>query len=90
LASTASDMQVFDKHMTLCSELLELGLRKSVQTMSPHQLSEYATFLPSELASLVTFQLVQDVTGAAMDIGETYSEYMKDLVSLRIKFLVRT
>ena len=67
--------------MTLCSGLIEVGMAKLVLTMDPKPLSGFATFSPSELVSFVTFQLMQDATGASQDILETYLDYMKILVS---------
>lgn len=87
LAFITNDMQLFDEQMTLCSELIELGTRKLVQNMSLNHLSDYATFVPLELASVIAFQLVQDITGPAVDICETYWEYIKVLVSLNINTL---
>lgn len=84
LAFITNDMQHFDEQMTLCNELVEFGTRKLVQNMSLNRLSDCATFVPLELASAITFQLVQDVTGPAIDICETYWEYIKVLVSLNL------
>jgi hypothetical protein len=81
------DMQVFDEQMVICNNLLELGMKTVIRNMSDVQLSNYAVFPPSEFASLVTFQLLQDVNGSALDISETYLEYLKSLVSPGVKLL---
>jgi hypothetical protein len=79
------DMQVFDEQMVICNNLLELGMKKIIQNMSTVRLSNYAVFPPSEFASLLTFQLLQDVNDSALDldISEIYLEYLKSLVSRR-------
>jgi hypothetical protein len=74
-------MQVFDEQIVICNDLIALGMKKVIENMSDVRLSKYAVFPPSELASLVTFQLLQDVKGSTLDISETYLEYLKSLVS---------
>jgi hypothetical protein len=75
------DMQVFDDQMFICNNLLEVGMKKVIQGISEVRLSDYAVFPPSEFASLVAFQLLQDVNESTLDISETYLEYLKSLVS---------
>jgi hypothetical protein len=81
LAFLAKDMQVFDEQMVICNDLIALGMKKVIQKMSDVRLSKYTVFPPSEFASLVTFQLLQDVKGSTLDISEVYLEYLKSLVS---------
>jgi len=61
LAFVAVDMQYFDEQMVLCNQLIEVGIRNLVHNMSLNRLSDYATFVPAELASFITFQLAQYV-----------------------------
>ena len=81
LAFLAKDMQVFDEQMVICNDLIALGMRKVIRNVSDVRLSKYTVFPPSEFASLVTFQLLQDVKGSTLDISEVYLEYLKSLVS---------
>jgi len=55
--------------------------------MSTVRLSKYAVFPPSEFASLLIFQLLQDVNDSALDldISEVYLEYLKSLVSRAVQ-----
>jgi len=80
------DMQVFDDQMVICNDLLELGMKNVIRNMSDVRLSDYAVFPPSEFASLITFQLLHDVKDSALDISETYLEYLKLLVSPQVQF----
>ena len=81
LHDLAKNMQGFDEQMVICTGLIDLGMKKVIQNMSDVRLSKYTVFPPSEFASLVTFQLLQDVKGSTLDISETYLEYLKSLVS---------
>jgi hypothetical protein len=58
--------------MTTCYEFLEEGMRKIVRSLTGKSLLEYAVFVPFEVASLISFQLLQDITQTAPDIIETY------------------
>jgi hypothetical protein len=82
LAFASYDMRLFYDQIVLCDDLITLGMRKVTENLSQNRLSEYATFVPMELASMIAFLLIQDVTGPAIDIQETYIEYIRVLVSL--------
>lgn len=68
-------------HMDVCTGLLVDGMRKVVQRPNQKPLVEYAVVMPFQLASLLNFQLLQDITRASLDIDTTYWEYLKSLVS---------
>jgi hypothetical protein len=61
IAFVAIDMQYFEEQMALCNQLIETGIGNLVHNMSYNPLSDYTTFVPAELASFITFQLIQYV-----------------------------
>ena len=68
--------------MNTCSRLIEEGMKQVVQHLNRRSLHEKSVFMPLEVTSLINFQLLQDFTGTQSDdISETYSIYLKGLVS---------
>jgi hypothetical protein len=76
-------MMIFEEQSDVCSQLLNEGMRKVVENLGQKSLLEYAVFKPWELASLVNFVLLRDITGQSPDISDTYLEYMTYLVRSR-------
>ncbi|KAB8298999.1 hypothetical protein EYC80_001134 [Monilinia laxa] len=66
-------------HMRVCLKLMKDGVKETIQQLSNYQLSDYVVFTPFDVASLMTFQLSQDLTGSCPDICETYVDYMGSL-----------
>jgi hypothetical protein len=81
LVVCTKDRMQFEDQMTTCYELLEEGMRKIVRSLTSKSLLEYAVFVPFEVASLINFQLLQDITRTSPDIIETYWQYLRRLVS---------
>ncbi|TGO45808.1 hypothetical protein BOTNAR_0637g00020 [Botryotinia narcissicola] len=81
LAFTKDMASSWYTHMNLCLDLMNEGMKETLQSLSKYQLSEYAVFAPFDLASLITFQLSQDLTGSCPDICTTYVDYMISLES---------
>ncbi|CAD6445946.1 79cbdec4-4d36-4b36-bb97-543955684f77 [Sclerotinia trifoliorum] len=79
LAFTKDMAGPWHTHMNLCIELKNEGMRETIQNLSRYQLSDYVVFSPFDLASLITSQLSQDLTGSCPDICETYIDYMTSL-----------
>jgi len=82
-----NDHMLFEDQMTTCYELLEEGMRKVVRSLTSKSLLEYTVFIPFEVASLVNFQILQDITRNAPDISETYWQYLRRLVSFSSPFI---
>lgn len=82
LAFTKDMASPWYTHMNSCLELANEGMKDTVQTLLKYKLSDYAVFGPFDLASLLTFQLSQDLTGMCPDICETYVDYMRSLVRI--------
>lgn len=80
LAFTKDMAPSFNLHMNLCLDLIVEGMRETIQALSKYKLSDYTVFGPFDIASLLTFQLSQDLTGLCPDICETYVDYMRSLV----------
>ena len=70
-------------HAAMCDELLAEGMRKIVRSLSHHSLLDNLVLAPAELALLINFQLLQDVTKIFPDISESYGEYLRALVRHR-------
>ncbi|RFU26987.1 hypothetical protein B7463_g9343, partial [Scytalidium lignicola] len=81
LAFATEDMQLFDEQIVICNERLEQGMKKIVTGICEHRLSDYVVFAPFDLALLIFFQLSQKAAGSALDISESYLEYLKSLQS---------
>ncbi|KAM0139403.1 hypothetical protein ACHAP3_003173 [Botrytis cinerea] len=79
LAFTKDMASSWYAHMNLCLDLMSEGMKETLQTLSKYKLSEYVVFSPFDLASLITFQLSQDLTGSCPDICMTYVDYMISL-----------
>ncbi|KAI9642368.1 hypothetical protein NHQ30_009172 [Ciborinia camelliae] len=79
LAFTKDMAPSWNTHVYLCLDLMNEGMKETIQTLSKYQLSDYVVFAPFDVASLITFQLSQDLTGSCPDICETYVDYMRSL-----------
>lgn len=73
----------WEDQMNTCAALIEEGMKKTVQSLNRQSLLEKSVLMPSEVAFLINFQLLQDLTGnQSDDICETYSVYLRGLVSV--------
>lgn len=82
LINYTRDSSFWDDQMNTCAGLIEEGMKKVVQNLNRKSLQEKSVFMPFEVTSLINFQLLQDLTGTQSDdISETYSVYLKGLVS---------
>ncbi|RAL66763.1 hypothetical protein DID88_007546 [Monilinia fructigena] len=79
LAFTKDMAPPWSTHMRVCLELMNDGMKETIQKLSNYQLLDYVAFTPFDVASLMTFQLPQDLTGSCPDICETYVDYMGSL-----------
>ncbi|ESZ93269.1 hypothetical protein SBOR_6369 [Sclerotinia borealis F-4128] len=79
LACVKDMSPLLNTHMNLCLELTNEGMSETIKTLSKYRLSDYVVFAPFDVASLITFQLSQDLTGPCPDICETYMVYMRSL-----------
>ena len=57
------------------------GARKVFQSLMQKSLLGYLVLRPFELASLMNFQLLGDITQLSLDTSDTYFEYLSSLVS---------
>jgi hypothetical protein len=80
-SSKDQHLSFFQDQSTLCSLLLNGGMRKVVEKVGQKSLLEYAVFKPWELTSLINFVLLSDITGEIRDVSETYVKYLDLLVS---------
>jgi hypothetical protein len=71
----------FDWHVNRFDELLGGGMDEAVHSVEHGNLLESLVLTPTELALLITFQLLQDVPKTSLDISESYGEYLAGLVS---------
>lgn len=70
----------FEEQSLICTQLLEDGMRKVVQSLIRKSLLDYAVFKPWELSSLISFQLLGDIAPQSLDTSDTYFEYLSSLV----------
>ena len=73
----------FFDQSTICSQLLNQGMRSVVESLGQKSLLGYAVFKPWELASLINFVLLSDITAQSRNITDTYLTYLNYLVSPR-------
>ncbi|KAF7959341.1 hypothetical protein EAE96_000961 [Botrytis aclada] len=81
LAFTKDMASAWYTHMNLCLDIMNEGMKETLQALSKYQLSDYVVFAPFDLVSLITFQLSQDLTGSCPNICTTYVDYMLSLES---------
>ncbi len=72
---------LFEEQNRICNQLMDDGMRKVVVSLKQKSLLEYAIFRPGEMASLVNFVLLGDITPQSLDTSDTYFEYLSSLVS---------
>lgn len=89
LVFCTKDTGIFEDQIAIWSALVNEGMRKVVQSITQKSLLESIVLVPMELASLISFQLLQDVRGSFPDICETYWEYLIALVSPSIRRLCK-
>ncbi|KAI3336240.1 hypothetical protein F4824DRAFT_462651 [Ustulina deusta] len=66
-------------HMQQVSSLLQAGMRAMLKSFSPVSLLTYSSVLPTEVLSLISLGLLNDMTGPYRDINSVYSEWIKIL-----------
>jgi hypothetical protein len=77
----------FEEQSSICSRLLNAGMIQVLVNLGQKSLLKYAVFNPWQLASLVNFVLLGDITTSAPDPNDTYSDYLTYLVSFLHIFL---
>jgi hypothetical protein len=82
LVFNAKDMPRFEEQSSICTQLLAGGTRKVIQSLMQKGLLNYLVLRPFELASLINFQLLGDITQQSLDTSDTYFEYLSSLVSI--------
>lgn len=80
-ASDDKHQHKFQAQSEACRQLLLDGVVKTLFALKQKTLLEYLAFVPSNLASLINFALIQDITGQNLDTSETYFEYLSNVVS---------
>lgn len=78
---TEEELTRFDLLMAKFSELLNEGMRKIVRSINQKSLLENLVLSPTELALMISFHLLQDVTRTFPGVSESYWEYLMGLVS---------
>jgi hypothetical protein len=78
LINMSRGSSLWDDQINICSSLMNEGMKKVVQDLNQKSLLEKSVFMPFEVASLVNFRLLKDVTP---DISMTYFARLKQLVS---------
>ncbi|KAJ2982637.1 hypothetical protein NUW58_g6401 [Xylaria curta] len=66
-------------YMRTVSSLLQTGMRAILKSFSPASLLTYSSILPTEVLSLISLGLLNDLTGPYPDIYTVYSEWIKTL-----------
>ena len=81
LVFNMKDYASFEVQSRICTQLLATGARKVFQSLMQKSLLGYLVLRPFELASLMNFQLLGDITQLSLDTSDTYFEYLSSLVS---------
>jgi hypothetical protein len=82
LVYCTKDLALWDEQINKASSLIDKGMKKIVQNLNQKSLLDKSVFMPFEVALLVNFQLLQDITVAHPDITESYREYLSYLVRI--------
>lgn len=72
--------RLFRRHMIIYVDLVEDGMGLVFQEISQGSLLANTVLMPTQLMSLVAFQLLQDITYLSPEINDIYLEYMSSLV----------
>ncbi|KAF4628859.1 hypothetical protein G7Y89_g9299 [Cudoniella acicularis] len=72
-------MADFEEQSAVCIQLLNEGMRKVIENLIQKSLLKYVVFKPWELASLINFRLLGDITSQSLDTSDTYFEYLSSL-----------
>ncbi|KAI1174860.1 hypothetical protein F4777DRAFT_368813 [Nemania sp. FL0916] len=79
LVQASVDSILHASHMRTASSLLQEGMRTMLKSFSPASLLTYSSILPTEIISLISLRLLNDVTGPYLSISDVYSKWIKDL-----------
>jgi hypothetical protein len=71
----------FEEQGRLCSQLLSAGIVQVLMNLGQKNLLKYGVFNLSQVASLLNFVLLGDITAQSPDISDTHSQYLSYLVS---------
>jgi len=85
--SIRDEQECWEQFVVLDS-LIRRSIRTTVNSLSQQPLLDKSAVLPLEVVSLMSLNLLHDVTGKYWNISDTYSEFLKALVSLGLKYIV--
>lgn len=81
LIYSTAEIDVWSMHIHNAENLIKTGMRQVVESLPRHALLDSAAVLPMDIVSMACLNLFKDMTGKFSNISETYSEYLKALVS---------
>lgn len=81
IVQTSVGTDLHRSHMSAVSSLLQAGMRAMLKSFSPASLLTYSSILPTDVLSLISLGLLNDLTGPYPSINSVYSEWIKTLVS---------
>ena len=87
LICITKDSILFETHITIACRLVDEGMKKVIQRLLQNSLLDKSVFMPFEVALLVNFQLLRDITGPHPDITDSYREYLNSLVRSFVNIL---
>lgn len=81
IVQSSIDFSLHLSHMHTFSSLLQVGMRTMMKSFSPSSLLTYSSVQPTDVLSLISLRLLNDLTGPFSNINRIYSEWIKTLVS---------
>lgn len=72
----------WEDHLEVADSLIKSGMKQIMERLSNLNLLERSSVLPLEVVSLISYGLLSNTSGKFAGISDTYSEYLKALVSL--------
>jgi hypothetical protein len=81
LVQSTQDPDNWNENMDVAVSLTRKGMSQMMEDLPMEDLLNSIVIQPMEFASLLTWKLLQDSTGNGPKLNDTYSDYIKQLVS---------
>lgn len=84
LIYASHDTHMWEDHLEVTDSLVKSGMKHVMERLSHLKLLERSSVLPLEVVSLISYGLLSNTSGKYAGISDTYSEYLRALVSLAL------
>jgi hypothetical protein len=85
LIMSTEDDGTWEEHLHVTHQLILKGLADMLSTLPAGDLLAFTTLRPMDLVSLFSLKLIKDSADGFISLTDSYSEYIKDLVSAKVE-----